>query len=182
MSKIKWNSEKMLSISAMSMSFFTLLIFIYQTNLMRKQNYLSILPYLTVATTTNSAAPVFELNLQNHGVGPAIIESVNVTYKDTTYNLIDFDNKMYKFLVFLAPKLDSIKSYSHSPMSKGMAIPANSIYNILRVSDSSEEFLLMAQTIKFLLEDGMNYKIIYKSIQDEHWLIHHNSQGPQKLN
>ncbi len=181
MSKIKWKSEKVLSISAMSMSFITLLIFVYQTNLMREQNNLSILPYLAVTTTTNSAVPVFELNMENHGIGPAIIESVELTYKDTTYNLNDYDNSMYKFFVILVPELDSIKHFSHSSLEKGMAIPANSLYNILKVNDSLEEFHLMAKTMKDLLEDGFNYEIIYKSIQNERWLIHYNSQGPQKL-
>ncbi len=182
MSKIKWKSEKVLSISAMSMSFITLLIFVYQTNLMREQNNLSILPYLAVTTTTNSAVPVFELNMENHGIGPAIIESVELTYKDMTYNLNDYDNSMYKFFVILVPELDSIKNFSHSSLEKGMAIPANSLYNILKVNDSLEEFHLMAKTMKDLLEDGFNYEIIYKSIQNERWLIHYNSQGPQKLN
>lgn len=180
--KLKWNSDKILSLSAMSISFITLVIFVYQTNIMSKQNYLSILPYLAVTRTTNSAVPVFELNLENHGVGPAIIESVNLTYKGTTYNLVDYDNRMYKFIVFLVPKLDSIKSFSHSPLEKGMAIPANSLYNIFKVSVTLEEFNLMVKTMNNLLEDGLNYEIIYKSIQDERWLIHNNSQGPEKLN
>ncbi|MBT8223808.1 MAG: hypothetical protein KJN96_11640, partial [Eudoraea sp.] len=52
--KINWNSDRILGLSAMSISFITLVIFIYQTNLMSKQNYLSILPYLQLSTSNDS--------------------------------------------------------------------------------------------------------------------------------
>ena len=38
----------------------TLIIFIYQTNLIRKQNYLSILPYLSISTSDNSGQLIFD--------------------------------------------------------------------------------------------------------------------------
>ena len=78
---IKWNSERILSLSAMSISIMTLVIFIYQTNLMSKQNDLSILPYLQVSTSNNSEGNSYLLSVQNHGVGPAIIESVKLQYR-----------------------------------------------------------------------------------------------------
>ena len=84
MAKFKWSSEKILGLTAMSISFITLIIFIYQTNLMNRQNHISILPYLDMATTENKEENRFELNLRNHGVGPAIIERVTVRYKGKT--------------------------------------------------------------------------------------------------
>lgn len=84
--KINWNSEKLLSLSAMFISFFTLIIFICQTNLISKQNYISILPYLSVTITENRATDTFEFNLENHGVGPAIIESVTMLHKGNGMN------------------------------------------------------------------------------------------------
>ncbi|MGB5387768.1 MAG: hypothetical protein WBN20_13370, partial [Eudoraea sp.] len=53
--KFKWNSDKILSLSAMSISVLTLIIFIYQTNLMSKQNYLSILPYVQISISNDTA-------------------------------------------------------------------------------------------------------------------------------
>ena len=61
--KIKWNSERILSLSAMSISFITLIIFIYQTNLMSKQNYLSILPYLQLSTSNDSEGNKYSLSI-----------------------------------------------------------------------------------------------------------------------
>ena len=179
--KIKWNSERLLSLSAMSISFITLLIFIYQTNLMSKQNYLSILPYLDMSVTRNRGDHIFELNLKNHGVGPAIIESVIMEYRGKRYDLVDFENDLFIFLLTKVPVLDSIKNASTSTLDKGMAIPANSSYNVLRIEDSPEGYELIVGSLDNLLENGLDYEIVYKSIQNERWLIHHNSQGPEQL-
>jgi len=73
----------------MSISFLTLIIFIYQTNLMSKQNFLSILPYLQISTSDNKAENTFSLDIKNHGVGPAIIESVIIYYKGEKHDLRD---------------------------------------------------------------------------------------------
>ena len=179
--KIKWNSDKLLGLSAISISLITLVIFIYQTNIMSRQNYISIMPYLDVSTTHNIGNHTFELNLKNHGVGPAIIESAAMLYEGKSYKLTDYDNQLFAFLVSKAPALDSIKSVSSSTLDKGMAIPANSTYNIFRVSGSAEAYQLVTEALNQMLENGLDYEIIYKSIQDERWRLHHNSEGPEKL-
>jgi len=179
--KIKWNSERLLSLSAMSISFITLVIFVYQTNLMRKQNYISILPYLTFSTTNDLASHTFELKLENHGVGPAILESVRLTYQGKSYDLVEYENQLFPFLVTLEPELDSIQMVNYSTLNKGMAIPANSGYTVLSVSQSSKNYQLLLQHLTKLEEEGLKYEIIYQSIQDERWRIYTDSQGPEKL-
>ncbi|MGB5236879.1 MAG: hypothetical protein WBM43_14370 [Flavobacteriaceae bacterium] len=179
--KIKWNSDKILSLSAMCISFLTLVIFIYQTNLMSKQNYLSILPYLQLAYSNNPAENSYSLSIKNHGVGPAIIESVTMEYKGKQYDLSDFDDDLYTFLVSLEPELDSVVSTDTSTLNKGIAIPANSSYLIFNVYDSKKDYLLFTQKLKELEENGLRYEIKYRSIQNEHWLIHETSDGPVKL-
>ena len=180
--KIKWNSDKLLGLSAISISFITLVIFIYQTNIMSRQNYISIMPYLDISITRNMADHIFELNLKNHGVGPAIIESATLIYKGKRYNLADYDNNLFTFLESKAPKLDSIISVSSSTLDKGMAIPANSVYNVFGVRESRKDYQLMTEVFYKLLDEGLDYEIIYKSIQDERWRLHQNSDGPEQLN
>lgn len=179
--KIKWNSEKVLSISAMGISFLTLIIFIYQTNLIRKQNYISILPYLSVSITENRAQSTFEFNLENHGVGPAIIESVTLFHKGKRYDLANYNNEIFKFLVFRAPELDSIQNSSSSTLESGMAVPINTTINIFKIVKSPKDYPLITNSFNRLLEEGLDYEIIYKSIQSERWMIHKGSQGPEKL-
>ncbi len=42
----KLDSDKILSLSAMFISICTLVVFLYQTNLIRKQQYMSVYPHL----------------------------------------------------------------------------------------------------------------------------------------
>ena len=179
--KIKWNPDKLLSLSAISISFITLIIFIYQTNIMSRQNYISIMPYLDLSTTNDVSDYHFELNLKNHGVGPAIIESVRLIYKGKNYNLADYDNHLFTFLRSIAPGLDSVKFLSSSSLDRGMAIPANSVYNVFAVRNSEEDYRLITENLQKLLDEGLDYEIIYKSIQDERWQLHNDSEGPEKL-
>lgn len=179
--KNKWNADRLVSLSAIGISFFTLVIFIYQTNLLSRQNYISIMPYLAISTTHNAGKHVFELNLKNHGVGPAIIESVMLDYKGKRYNLVDYENEIHKFLASISPELSKLKNISHGTLGRGMAIPANSTYNVLGVHQSPEDYELMTGTLDELLTNGLKFQIIYKSIQDERWLINNDSEGPRKL-
>ena len=164
----------------MSISFITLVIFIYQTNLMSKQNYLSILPYLQASTSNNSEGSSYSFSIQNNGVGPAIIESVRLQYQGKEYDLKDYDDYLYKFLVSLSPELDSITNADTSTLNSGLAIPANTNYPVLRIT-TPKDYQLFLKEFNRLLTNGLGYEIRYKSIQDEHWLIHIDSEGPEKL-
>ncbi len=165
----------------MSISVMTLVIFIYQTNLMSKQNYISILPYLQVSTTNNSEELSFSLNLLNHGVGPAIIESVTMIYEGERQNLEVFDNDVYTYLVSKKPMMDSITYFSNSTLNQGIAIPANSVYNVFNVKNSKKDYELLVASLAELQEEGLRFEIIYKSIQNERWMIYNDSNGPIKL-
>ncbi len=178
--KITWSSERILSLSAMSISFITLIIFIYQTNLMSKQNYLSILPYLQVSTSNNSEGNSYLLSVQNNGVGPAIIESVKLQYQGQEYDLKDYDDYLFKFIVSQSSVLDSITNVDTSTLNAGLAIPPNTNYNVFKVS-TPKDYQLFLKEFERLLANGLNYEIVYKSILDEHWLIHIDSEGPEKL-
>ena len=179
--RIRWNSERLLSLSAMSISFITLVIFIYQTNLMSRQNYLSILPYLALTTTHDNANHTFNLDLKNHGVGPAIIESVTFIYDDKRYDLADYEGNLYFFLKSIAPALDSLRVVSYAALDRGMAIPANQFYTALSVQNSPRDYELMTGQLNRLLAGGLQYEVVYKSIQEERWRINNDSEGPEKL-
>ncbi|MEZ4779188.1 MAG: hypothetical protein R2786_07360 [Flavobacteriaceae bacterium] len=179
--KSTWNSERLLSVSAMSISFITLIIFIYQTNLISKQNYLSILPYLSISTSDNSATNTFSITLDNYGVGPAIIESATISYLGEKEDLKYYDNELLKYLKGKAPVLDSITSISYSTLDKGVAIPPGEKYNILTILHSEEEYKLYKSILEEFIKNGIFIEITYKSIQDEHWKINNTSQGPFKL-
>jgi hypothetical protein len=165
----------------MSISFITLIIFVYQTNLMSKQNYLSILPYLAINSHNNSAQNTFSLTVSNHGVGPAIIESVTLQLKGKTYDLADYGDEFFAFMKSKEPTLDSIINLSYSTLDPGMALPVGEKYYIVTVSQSKEEYDLFTQTLGAMLEQGLKFEVVYRSIQNERWKITNDSQGPIKL-
>lgn len=181
MSKTKWTSDKLLSLTAMLVSVITLIIFIYQTNLMRDQNYISVLPYLSISTSSDQENYTFKLNLQNNGLGPAIIESVKMTYKDSIYNIADYGNEIITFFRTIEPALDTITNVSSATLDIGMAIPPNETYNAMSIYGSPDNFALIIITLERLIADGLEYEIIYKSILEERWRIHNDTKGPEKL-
>ena len=178
---IKWNSERILSLSAMSISFITLIIFIYQTNLMSRQNDLSILPYLLVSESVDGESSSFMISLRNHGVGPAILESVIMEYDGKRYDVKDYNDDMISLLRSLSSELDSLKFYSMSTLDVGIAIPANTTYEIFSVNNSPKDYQILTEALFNLENNGLRYEITYKSIQGERWIIHNDSEGPEKL-
>lgn len=177
--KIKWNSDRILGLSAMSISFITLVIFIYQTNLMSKQNYLSILPYLQLARSNDSENNSYSLSIQNYGVGPAIIESVKFQFKGEEHDLKDYNHYLFDFLVTQDPQLDSIINIDKSALNPGLAIPANSNYLIFEVTTEKDYNAFLKSFA--LMGSYLTWEIKYKSMQDEHWVITKDTQGPVKL-
>ncbi|NNK12261.1 MAG: hypothetical protein HKP08_13030, partial [Flavobacteriaceae bacterium] len=145
------------------------------------QNHLSILPYLQVSTSNNASESNYAIRLLNHGVGPALIESVNMSYKGKRTNLQDFNDELFPYLISLDPALDSIKNFSSATVNKGIAIPANSAYPLLEIKNSAEDYFLLTERLLQLEQAGLEYEIIYKSIQNERWMIRENSDGPIKL-
>jgi len=179
--KLRWNTEKILGISAMSISFITLIIFVYQTNLMSKQNYLSILPYLQVSTSDNKVEHSYSISILNYGVGPAIIEKATMKYKGKSYQLKDYNDDIFSFLQAIQPALDSVEVFSSGTLNRGIAIPANATYNLLQVKNSVKYYDLFTQYLYELEQAGLEFEIAYKSIQNEHWMITTTSDGPIKL-
>lgn len=167
----------------MLVSVLTLVIFIYQTNLMRKQNYISILPYLQFAERNHSSSNIYELSLKNHGVGPAILENVQMIYHGEVEPLTSYDNSIVTYLKSKSSALDSLDNFTFSTLNPGIAIPANQSYSFLKVEENAKDYILLTTAINALLADGLEYKIVYKSIQDERWQIrsNHPSAGPEKL-
>jgi hypothetical protein len=121
------------------------------------------------------------LDLKNHGVGPAIIESVIIYYEGEKHDLKEYDDYLYNYLKSEMPVLDSVNSFSSSTLGRGLAIPANSNYNVFKVYESERDYDLITKSIEELLRKGLRYEITYRSIQDERWVIQNSSEGPEKL-
>jgi len=75
--KIPFDWDRITAISALLVSVTTVVFLGYQTLLMRTQVEASIWPYVQIATSC--CAEGFSINVQNKGVGPAIVKYAYVT-------------------------------------------------------------------------------------------------------
>lgn len=81
----KWDSDKIFSVSAFIISVATLATLVYQSQIMREHQEKTSFPKLEL--WNNNGDSLYQLELKNTGLGPAILESIKVVYNDSIYNL-----------------------------------------------------------------------------------------------
>lgn len=177
-----WNSEKLLSLSALLVSVCTLIVFVYQTNLIRKQQYMSVYPYLNLSNYASGGLN-YKYVLSNDGIGPALIKSVKiVSPKGDVYNDIAV------YVIKTIQQEDSIWFY-HSNVKEGRLIPENQVIPIIQLIDNKtldslgqprNTFEGSEKLYKVLHHDSLQIEITYESIYGESWTITNISKSPTK--
>ncbi|MEM7187778.1 MAG: hypothetical protein AAF466_14095, partial [Bacteroidota bacterium] len=168
-----WTADKIVGLSAMFISLMTLVIFIRQTNIIEEQSHLSVLPYLMMETSNDSELGRFKIDIENQGVGPAIIESRVILYKNEL-----FDMEFADFLKQNIPAMDSVETINVSTLQQGLAISAGAKRNVLTVGGSRESYLQFLQIMQQLDEEGFDYRIQYRSIYNDSWTISSDTDVP----
>ena len=167
--KSKINSDKVLSIAAFAISIATLIALMYQSNLVREQNkmmqkeqYASVMPYLSMGFMGNEDDSSFELFLKNDGTGPAFIKEINVRYKDSLYNIsiIEFYTKILKI-----ENKNNIKML-RSDIGKNTVIPVNKKVSLLTFYTNMEEAYDLFGAFG---TTEATIEITYASIYDQRW-------------
>ncbi|MEQ9405539.1 MAG: hypothetical protein RIM99_18265 [Cyclobacteriaceae bacterium] len=169
----KWSSDRWLSIVAIIASMGTLFTIVYQTNLIRKQQYASVLPYLEMWNSNQGHS--YSYVLMNNGIGPAFIKEVKVHYNDTIYY---GDPDHFAFYV-IKPK-DSLKNYSYSNIQRGRLIPAGERVNLISVSNDTLNAGILSSWLSH--NDSVQVEIIYESVYGERWSAKGLGKEPVKLN
>lgn len=162
----------------MFISLLTLFIFIKQTNIIERQSRLSALPYLMVETSNNSEDNTFEIEIVNHGVGPAIIEKRVIIYQGKEYNM-EFQDFLRQYI----PEMDSVNITSSSTVQIGLSIPAGRSREILKVGGGQKSYTTFLKIMQELQEENsvFDYEIQYRSIYEERWEIGSRSDVPIEL-
>lgn len=175
---MKWSADRLMSITAVIVSMGTLFTIIYQTNIFRKQQYASVLPYLELWNSSNKSS--YRLILVNNGIGPAFIEEIKIHFNDSVY-LLDPAN-FYKEVI---QKQDTI-SFGYSNIRKGRLIPSGDDINLVAVQKDS---LNAKKLWSWFSGDDPNrasnieIEIMYSSVYGEKWLLKRNSDaGPVQIN
>lgn len=85
-----WNADKIVSLSAMSIALFTLVVLLYQSHILNKQYEVTVkqqkaavLPYIQFLA--ESGDNNFSISIKNKGLGPAFIKGLYIKEKDSTF-------------------------------------------------------------------------------------------------
>jgi len=176
MSKKYFSNEIIIGISAMIISLSTLLVFIYQTNLIKRQQYKSVYPHLNIVNM-NSGSVNYEYVLRNQGIGPAFITSIEVTdASGQSYNsLVDYAN--HKIVA-----KDSV-DFSYWDIFPGTVIQEKERIPLLKLSDNAQRKHKAKEAVRLreiLVSDSLRLRISYESIYGESWTMRNGSNTPVK--
>lgn len=168
----------------MLISLLTLIIFIYQTNIMREQSKLSVKPRLDFTTNFggNDSITTIQEVIENKGLGPAIIDSIYFTFKDDRFP-VDIEN----FLKEQLPEVLEIGYLSQSAtLGKGTTISQGEerpIYTYVLKTDKIQE-LMSYLGVEDESTNPFPIEVIYTSIyEDEYWKMDNNDiSTPVKIN
>ena len=167
-----WNSDKLLSVSAILISFATFATLIYQTRLLQKQQFASAMPYLALYYSMPYDS-TFTLLLENNGTGPAFINEIKIHYQGKVYSTDP--PRFYKSTIL--PK-DTIY-FGYSNINKGRVLPAGEQISLVENTRSLKD---AAKLKRLFGEEGTaKLEIIYSSVYEEQWRIIGLTTAPEKL-
>ncbi len=160
--KYKINYELVVAISALVISLFTVVIYIYQAQIMSEQHKDSVWPYVFSGKSINNNDGL-SIKVYNKGIGPAIIKSVQVDIQGTSYE--SWRSLMHSF------NLDTLNFYCSNV--EGTVLSPKEEMSIFGV-DSYREARLVWKELQEL-----RVRVTYCSIHDDCW----NSDGSEiKIN
>ncbi len=151
---IKW--EMLMAIMAVLISVLTLVVYIYQSNLMKQQQKMSVWPYLSFGPSWGE--DYLKLSLINKGIGPAIV-------KDFQFVMNGSELKGVQEIMTSLP--DSLQTaFTYSSVWKGQVIMAGETISLLTINDpkSIQHLLELMKTRDFRLQ------ICYSSVYGDTWV------------
>lgn len=176
------STDRIIGLSAMLISLLTLIIFIYQTNIIRNQSRLSVTPRLSFTSSVNGADSIiyFTEAIENKGLGPAIIEEISIIKEGKKYKMDaqDYYAKLYPKVAEYGEFIQNIQIGKGTTLSPGEAI---SLYTYTLHPSKLEELLQYLGVGSD--ENPLEIEVKYASIYEELWTLRNKSKGhPQKLN
>lgn len=173
--RIKINTDRLLGLSAMMVSIVTLVIFIYQTNIMRNQSRLEVKPRLVFNTSvqSNDSLVTFTFLLRNKGLGPAMIKEAKIIHDSQKYPL-DYDF----FIDFVYPDLEEYGNLlSTSSLLSGDIVSVNEVQSLFVYRAYAKD---ISKINEYLNLNNANYilpwdvEITYESLyEEEEWKLNY---------
>ncbi len=194
---MKFDTDKIIGLSAMVIGLASLGVVYYQAQLQRDQMELerrataaSVMPYLTTNLSRADVGAAF--NLRNTGIGPARIDGVRILHKGSVFDgdAVDFYLKM---------RTDSSQGYNSDPVQVGRLVPAGEwvqmpgsggdlptrnamAVEILRLFDIAEARAAYPELKLFkpdIVLEGAVLEITYSSVFGDRWVMRSDNMVPQ---
>ncbi|MEM9671450.1 MAG: hypothetical protein AAF992_02590 [Bacteroidota bacterium] len=178
-----WNSEKIISLSAFVVSIATLLALMYQirlsgeqNELVRKEQYASVLPYLEIWPSSRSSTH-FSLGIVNNGIGPAFIDEVKVVYEGQEY---EGDPNTFYYSKII--ETDTVL-FAYGSVGKGHVLRAGEERGIIETNVSRAD----ADKLKYWFGrptadvERAKVEITYSSVYGERWVTRGIAAIPEPL-
>ncbi len=159
---MKISSEKILGIVATTISIATLVVLVYQSRLMRIHEERSALPKIEL--WNNPRGGQYSLNLFNNGLGPAIIEKVEIIYNGEIY---DMDLFQFALSVTDTLQIDSLQVQGES-LYPGMIIPPGARNQLIWTNRLGS---VLNPIISLVYEQHAVVRIRYSSVYGTVWRL-----------
>lgn len=169
----RMSADRVVSLTAIIVSLGTLFTIVYQTQLIRKQQYASVLPYIEMWNSNRGDS--YSYMLFNNGIGPAFVKEVKVHYGDSTVV-----GDLAFFTYHVIKPVDSVKNYSYSNIKAGGLIPAGKKIDLISVSNDSVNAAILRKW--FSKGDHIQVEVIYESVYKERWSARGMATEPVRLN
>lgn len=154
MKKLNLKTESSLAILALLISVSTLIVYVYQSNIMKEQQRISVWPYIEWMPSWN--ADNFFIEVNNKGIGPAIVRKVEISLNGKYF-------KNFNEVVSSIPGLKN-KEFSYSTINNRV-IAANESIRALSINDPESISLLT----EFLKNNDFKFEIYYSSVYGDGW-------------
>jgi hypothetical protein len=159
--------DRMFSIIATVVSVSTLSLSFYQSRLNRQQAYASVWPYLIVSNSdlrTDPKIPRYSVIVQNKGVGPAIIDSVEITYNGRPMGNQD------QLMAAATPPKDTVTVSTYTTVVPDIVIPAGETVNWMVFEGGKN------RQIRTNMNEFAHVRIRYRSVYGERWDTFYNGE------
>ena len=187
---MRFNTDRVLGVTALLVGAGSLFIIVYQTALMREQQKASALPYVMLGLqVTDARSFVFA---RNTGIGPALIEDVVIRYQGR-----EVRQDPYDFLLDVRPESRRFDGLSVDKLIPGRLVPAGEWINMVGSEGNGQQMggILMAAfdigeipqswyDARGIPKSGPDKAIIevtYRSVYGDRWRVGSDTVVPQPL-
>jgi len=157
----KINVNTFIGIAAILISLGTLIVLIYQSQLMREHEERSAIPKLELCHDITEGN--YALRLVNKGLGPALIEDVKVESEGKTYEI----DPMFFAINYADTAQTAVKQISGTHLIKGIIVSPEMSIRLVESANPQQDSLLRG----LFYEDPVKVVIHYSSIYGKLWKL-----------